>query len=52
MVKYTFRPKKIMQADVQTIAEHINTELLRQNEELRRVLDSVYKDLEDLKRRG
>lgn len=48
MLKYTFRPKKIPpQADLQTVIEAVNENTLRQNEEIRRVLDSVYADLKN-----
>lgn len=46
MLKYSFRPKKIPpHADLQTLINTVNENTLRQNEEIRRVLDSVYADL-------
>lgn len=52
MVKYSFKPERCRVRTVDDIVEYLNKQLLMQNEELRRVLDSVYKDIEDLKRRG
>lgn len=50
MLKYTYKPKRLTNELPKEIVRHLNTELLRQNEELRRVLDSVFADIEKLKK--
>ena len=50
MLKYSFKPEKCMARTQEDMVVYLNKQLLAQNTELRRVLDSACRDIEELKK--
>lgn len=49
MLKYSYKPERCRCNNVDEIKEYLNRQLLLQNDELRRVLDSACREIEELK---